>query len=161
VISQGLKDKYPKVFKERNTEFKNLKSDFVIQDGKLLARNLNLKADEFVIGAKGALGFDKSLNLSVNLLLSRALTADLIKDFKEAQYLANDNGQIEVPFVLEGLLPKPRVKLDQNYINKAIEKALVQKGFELFKDQDLGKEVKDLFNFGKKKKAPADTTSQK
>jgi len=161
VISQGLKDKYPKVFKERNTEFKNLKSDFVIQDGKLLARNLNLNADEFVIGAKGALGFDKSLNLSVNLLLSRALTADLIKDFKEAQYLANDNGQIEVPFMLEGALPKPRVKLDQNYINKAIEKALVQKGFELFKDQDLGKEVKDLFNFGKKKKAPADTTSQK
>jgi uncharacterized protein YhdP len=161
LISQGLKDKYPKVFKDRSTEFKDLKSDFVIEDGKLLARNLNLNADEYNVRAKGAVDFGRNLDLSVTLLLSKGLTADLIKDFKAASYLVNSGGQIEIPFALVGTLPKARAELDKDYVNKVIEKALVQKGFDLFEKQDLGKDVKDLFDFGKKKKesAPADTTS--
>ena len=157
LISQNLKDKYPKVFLDRSTSFNDLKSDFVIEDGKLLARNVSLRASEFDIGARGAIGFDKSIILSANLRLSRELTADLIKDFKEAKYLTNEQGQIEIPFALEGMLPKPKAKLEKDFVNRIIEKALVQKGFDLFEKQGLGDGLKDLFG-GKKKAAPPDTT---
>lgn len=162
VISQNLKGKYPRLFKDQNTQFKELGSDFVIENGRLLARNLNLIADDFNIAAKGSVGFDRSLQLSANLLLSKQLTADLIKDFKYASYLTNASGVIEVPFALGGTLPKANATLDANFVNGVIKKAVAQQGMNLLKDQNLGKELKNLLDFGTKKKpAPADSTSKK
>jgi AsmA protein len=157
LISQSLKDKYPKVFKDRDTEFKNLGSDFVIDNGRLLARNLKLAAREYDITGVGSIGFDKNLSLSVNLLLSSALSTDLTADFKEAKYLANSRGQIEVPFVLEGTLPKLRAKLDQDYFSNVVQKALLDR----VKQGNLGGDVKKFFDFGKKKDAPPDTTKKR
>jgi uncharacterized protein involved in outer membrane biogenesis len=154
IISQGLKDKYPGVFKDRDTDFKNLGSDFVITDGRLLARNLELETQEFDITGTGSIGFNKDLNLSVNLLLSNALSTDLIADFKEAEYLTNTQGQIEIPFSLEGTLPKTRARLDKDYVNNVIQKALLDR----VKKGDLGSDIKKFFDFGKKKDAPPDTT---
>jgi uncharacterized protein involved in outer membrane biogenesis len=162
LISNAVKDKYPKLFKSPDTEFKDLHSDFVVENGKLLARNLSLKADEYDIAAKGAVGLDKSLDVSVNLLLSKTLSSDLIKDVKLAGYLANASGQIEIPFMLEGTLPKARAKIDGAYVNKVVQKALVQQGLDALQKQDVGNDIKDLFNkLGtKKKSAPADTTKK-
>ncbi len=153
LISQSLKNKYPKVFKDRNTEFKSLGSDFVIDNGRLLARNLTLSAHEYDITGVGSIGFDKNLDLSVNLLLSSALSTDLIADFKEASYLANNRGQIEVPFALGGTLPKLHVKLDPDYVSNVVQKALLDQ----VKKGNLGSDLKKFFDFGKKKDAPPDT----
>jgi hypothetical protein len=160
LISQNLKDKYPKVFKDQNTEFKTLGSDFAIENGKLLARNLKLEAHEFDITGTGSVGIDKDLDLSVNLLLSNALSTDLIADFKQAKYLANTQGQIEVPFALEGTLPKARVRIDKDYVNNLIQKAFLDQGLELLKKQNLGQDIKDFLSPAKKKDAPADTTKR-
>jgi uncharacterized protein involved in outer membrane biogenesis len=157
LISQGLKEKYPRVFKDRNTSFESLGSDFVIQNGRLLARNLSLEANDFRIAGVGSIGFDKSLDLTVNMVLSDKLSADLIADFTQAKYLANNQGRIEVPFGLEGNLPKVRAKLDQDYINNLVQKALV----EQIKKQTVGDGLKKLLDFGNKKQpAPADTTKK-
>jgi uncharacterized protein involved in outer membrane biogenesis len=161
LISNSFKEKYPKLFKSQDTEFNDIKSDFVIENGKLLARNLKLKADEYNVSAKGGLGLDRSLDIDVNLLLSKKLSSDLIQDVKLASYLANANGQIEIPFVLEGTLPKARAKIDASYISKIVEKALVQQGLDVLQKQKGGSELKDLFNKlggNKKKDAPPDTT---
>jgi AsmA protein len=126
----------------------------VITDGRLLARNLELETQEFDITGTGSIGFNKDLNLSVNLLLSNALSTDLIADFKEAEYLTNTQGQIEIPFSLEGTLPKTRARLDKDYVNNVIQKALLDR----VKKGDLGSDIKKFFDFGKKKDAPPDTT---
>ena len=150
LISQRIQDKYPKAFKDRDTAFEELKSTFVIEDGKLLVRNMNVAADDYGFHGVGAIDFNKGLNLDVTMTVSKALTDDIARDFAAIKYLSNDKGQIEVPFYLQGVLPKVSVKPNQDYINGVVQNALVNEGLNnLLKDQRLQDGIRDLF---KKKK---------
>ncbi|MDH3215909.1 MAG: AsmA family protein [Candidatus Krumholzibacteria bacterium] len=162
VISQKLKDKYPKVFKGKSTEFKNFKSDFMIENGKLLARNLRLSADDYSFAGQGAIDFDQNLDLSITLRLSKRLTTDLIADVKMASYLTNSDGLIEIPFALSGSFPKAQAKLDKGFVNRVVEKALVKEGLDLFQKKGT-KDIRNILDFGKKDNkgtAPPDTTKK-
>jgi len=131
LVSQRVQDKYPKVFKSRDTEFKDLRSTFVIDNGKLLIRNLDLNSDQYGLRGTGALDFNRGLSMDVSLTLSSALTADITKDFKPASYLTNSKGQIQVPFTVEGVLPNVNARPDQKFVNDVAQKALMGEGKSL------------------------------
>ncbi|MEE9268779.1 MAG: AsmA-like C-terminal region-containing protein [Candidatus Krumholzibacteria bacterium] len=166
-VSQNVRDKYPKVFKSADTAFKEFKSTFVIEGGKLKARNVTLDAGDYAMLGKGELDLSGGLNLAVTLTVSQGLSADLVSGFSAASLLRNDQGQIEIPFLLTGRLPDVKAKPRPDFVQSVLEKALLNKGLDLFgKDrsnlEDLKKDgLKKLLDFGKKKKpaAPADTTS--
>ena len=155
LISNRVRQKYPKVFDDTNTSFKELKSDFKVENGRLLARNLKLDAGDYLLSGKGGIGLDKSLDMVVTLSVSKALSADLIKDVDLVKYLANDNGQVVIPFALRGTMPNVTAVPDQAYINGVIQKALVRKGVDQLGD-NLQKGIGDLLK--KRPTAPADTT---
>lgn len=152
-ISQNVVDKYPKAFKDPDTKFRNMKSDFAIEGGRLKARNLTLDAGDYGMLGKGSIGFDKTVDLNVTMKLSSALSKDLMADVREAKYLANAQGLIEVPFVLKGTLPKVTPAIDSNFIGEVIQRALLQKGGDT-----IQKKILDGIFGGKKGSAPADTT---
>ena len=167
-VAQNIRDKYPKVFKSANTSFKDFKSTFVIEDGKLLARNIKLDAGDYLMLGKGAIDLNGGLDLAVTLTISQGLSADLVSGFSTASLLQNNQGQIEIPFLLTGTLPNVSAKPEPDFVQKILQKALLEKGLDLFGKKgssldDLKKEgLKKLFDFGKKKKrpaAPADTAS--
>jgi hypothetical protein len=124
-------------------------SSFVIQDGKLLARNFQIKGNEYIMLAKGGIGFDKSLDLAVTLRLKSEFSSDIIRDFDLAKYLANDRGEIEVPFKLGGTLDHRKVRVDSDFVNTVLNRALQKQGGNIFE-----KFLKDLGG----RNAPADTT---
>lgn len=154
-ISQSVVNKYPKVFKDPDTKFDKMKSDFVIQGGRLKARNLTLDAGDYGVLGQGSIGFDNTVDLKVTMKLSPALSKDLIADVREAKYLANTQGLIEVPFVLSGTLPKVTPGIDSKFIGEVIQRALLQKGGDT-----IQKKLLDGLFGGKKTSAPPDTTSK-
>jgi hypothetical protein len=164
IISQRVRAKYPKVFNDKNTDFRDLSSTFVIEDGKLKARNLALEASDYTLRGVGAIDFNRGLELRVTLIATSELTRDLIQDYSGVSYLTNNEGRVEIPFVLTGTLPKARIKPDPDFLNSVIQKALVGEGTELLKKKGIGDGLKGIFDkFGnknkdKKKDAPADTT---
>ncbi len=147
LIPAPLKAKYPAVFETKNTAFKNLKSDFVVEKGKILARNLQFTHADYRIGAKGSLGFDRSLDMAATFVVSKKLTDDLVRSYPVAAYLRNAAGELELPLVLAGALPRVQVKPDADYIKNLMGKGLVGKG------------LNDLKNDYLKKLRPADDTS--
>ncbi|UCG53466.1 MAG: AsmA family protein [Candidatus Latescibacterota bacterium] len=157
LISQQVRNKYPKVFDRQHTEFKNLASDFVIQDGKLLARNLQLNHDDYRIKGRGSLDFDRGLEFVATFVVSNQLSADLINQYSAAKHLKNQQGQIEVPIVLSGTLPGVKVRPDSDYLRSVMSKALVDEGLDLLKKKNL----KDIFPFGKKSESKADSTQKR
>jgi hypothetical protein len=157
VISQQIKTKYPGVFQRPNTEFKNFKSDFTVRDGKLLARNLLLTHKDYTIKGKGALDFDKGLDLRTTFVVSKTLSDDLIGQYSAARYLANPQGQIEVPVLLSGTLPNVAARPDSDYLRSVMNKALVDEGLDILKKSNL----QDLLPFGKKKESKPDSTKKK
>jgi autotransporter translocation and assembly factor TamB len=153
LVSNQLKQKYPKVFEVPNTEFKNFKSDFVVDNGRLLARNLDLKHDEYQITGKGSIGLKRDLELTTNFVVSKKLTDDLIRNYKAVSYLTNSQGMLEVPVLLSGTLPNVRARPDSEYIKKVVGDALVEDGLDRLKNKYL----KDLFPSKKKSDSKPDT----
>lgn len=149
LISQRIKEKYPQAFTDRSTAFEELKSTFVIEDGKLLVRNMAVNSKDYGFRGVGGIDFERGLNLEVTMTVSQALTADIAKDFDAVTYFANSQGQIEVPFQLQGTLPNVSIKPNSDYINDVVQKALVQEGLNILGDKKLQDGLKDLF---KKKK---------
>jgi hypothetical protein len=153
LIPNSLKTKYPKVFNEQNTVIENLKSDFVVENGRLLARNLVLKHEDYRIRGKGSIGFDKSVDMTATFTVSKRLTDDLVRNYKAISYLKNDRGEVEVPVLLGGSVSGISVKPDSDYIKDLVGKALLGDGLDNLKNKYL----KDLFPSNKKSAKP-DTT---
>jgi uncharacterized protein involved in outer membrane biogenesis len=156
LIPAQLKSKYPSVFERRGTSFKDLKSDFVIENGKLLARNLQLKHDDYGIRAKGSIGFDKSLDVAATFIVSKKLADDLARSYQAVSYLQNPQGEIELPLMIGGALPNVSVKPDTDFLKNVAGKGIVEKGIDALKKEGL----KDLLPFGKKT-APPDSAKTK
>lgn len=168
LISQQVKAKYPKLFASKNTEFKDLKSTFVVEQGKLKARHLKIDAGDYSMTGAGTIAFDRNLDLGLTFVASQALTADIIRDVSIAKYLTNSQGRIEIPFRLVGTLPKGvHPEPDATFVSEVAQKMLVGGGLEkltdeLIKDDKVKSGLKDLFGLGKDKKdAKRDTTTEK
>jgi len=139
-LSQGLMDKYPGIFKNKDTSFKDLTSDFVIENGKIMTKQIKINTGDYAITGSGGMTFEGGLDLGGTLLLTPSLTADIIADFSLARYLTNASGQIEVPFIASGTFPKVSVKLQPGYTQKIVEKALSDRGLDI-----IDKGLKGLF----------------
>ncbi len=98
----------PRSFEQKNTSFNNLKSDFVVENGRLLARNLQLKHADYGILAKGSIGFDRTLDVAATFVVAKKLVDDIARSYPAAGYLRNARGEIELPLVLGGALPNVR-----------------------------------------------------
>jgi hypothetical protein len=154
LVSDALKAKYPAVFQQKNTSFDNLKSDFVVENGRLLARNLQLKHPDYGILAKGSIGFDRTLDVAATFVVSKKLVDDIAQSYPAAGYLRNSRGEIELPLVLGGAIPNVSVQPDPKYFQNLMGKSALEKGIDTLKKSSL----KDLFPTEKKSPAPADTT---
>lgn len=139
-LSQGLMDKYPGIFKSKDTSFKDLTSDFVIENGKIMTKQIKMNTGDYAITGSGGMTFEGGLDLGGTLLLTPSLTADIIADFSLAKYLTNASGQIEIPFVASGTFPKVSVKLQSGYTQKIVEKALSDRGRDI-----INRGLRDLF----------------
>jgi uncharacterized protein involved in outer membrane biogenesis len=137
IVTQRIQDKYPKAFKSEDTEFNNWNSDFVVEEGKLKARNLVLFADNYTLKGQGFLDFDKVLDLDITLLLSPDLSKDLAAEVGVLKYFINAQGQLEVPMRLKGTLPKVTVMPNQEYIQRTLQQGLLQQGVDKLKDKGL------------------------
>lgn len=147
IVTQRIQEKYPKAFKSRDTEFKNWNSDFVLEEGKLKARNLAFFAPDYTVRGQGYLDFDKVLNLDITLFLNPNLSNDLAGEAGILKYFINAQGQLEVPLRLTGTLPKVTLMPNQAYIQETLQKGLLQQGVDKLKDKGL----KDLLPKLKKK----------
>ena len=75
---------------------------------------------------KGWMDFEQQVDVTASLALSKALSADLIRAVKETKYIANDEGRLEIPFALVGVLPAVTPALDARHIGTLIQRAAIK-----------------------------------
>jgi hypothetical protein len=129
-VPAEVKNKYPAIFSSKNTEFKQLRGSAIIADGKARTDDLVVSAAEFETQGKGWFAFDHTVDFRALLLLSRQLSQDMISRTKETKSLANDQGMLEIPFLLSGKLPGAKPKPDVGYIARAMGKRAAERGLE-------------------------------
>jgi AsmA protein len=130
LIPADVRKKYPSIFNSKDTEFKQLKGSATISDGKAHTNDLVVSAAEFETHGKGWFAFDQTVDMRGLLLLSERLSQDIISRARETKNLANDRGQIEIPFTLAGKLPGAKPRPDIGYIARAMQKGALERGLE-------------------------------
>lgn len=130
LVSPRTRSKYPELFSTGDTRFEKLGGTVQIADGEARTDDLTLAARDYAILGRGRYALENRVDLTATLVASRGLTDDVVADVKEAKYIANDEGRLEIPFRLTGSLPRVRPKPDSAFITRTLARAAVGKGIE-------------------------------
>jgi hypothetical protein len=139
LINPALRKKYPETFAAKDTEFKELRANFDVAEGRVNVRNLRISAAEFIVQGNGWVDFNRRIDFPATVLFSRRLSGDLTQAAREVKYLLNQQGQLEIPMNLTGRLPNVKPRPDVKFLGQVAQRGFVQKGVEELQNRYFGR----------------------
>jgi hypothetical protein len=122
------------MLRDRHTPFQSLRAAYSAQGGSAKLTGFQLIHPNYQLAGQGAYGLlDKRVDGSMQLVLSKNISAYLMKKIQEMQFLADRNGQIMIPFRYSGVWPDATVQPDLPYITSR----LMQSGAEQLLNRGL------------------------
>ena len=115
------------------TPFDSLTGTFAIRDGRAATSDLRLDSADLDINGKGSIGLDQSLGMDVGVVLSEAVSADMVTKTPKLKTLANAKGELALDLRVGGTLQKPSIGLDSKMLKRAAEESLKKKGGDLLR----------------------------
>ncbi|MEE9138443.1 MAG: AsmA-like C-terminal region-containing protein [candidate division NC10 bacterium] len=129
-ISPNTRKKYPTIFGTKNTEFDQLKGSVNIRGGKVHLDDLLITAADWAAVGKGWVTLDQRIDLKAQLVLSRQLSTDLIREVKLLKYLRDRQGRLLIPFRLAGTLPRATPQPDMDHVARLMQRGLLEQGIQ-------------------------------
>ncbi|HSA61149.1 MAG TPA: AsmA family protein [Nitrospiraceae bacterium] len=133
------------------TAFSTIETDLAIKQGLITVQRLLMDSRDFQATGGGTIGFDQSLNLTVNLNLSQEFSQKIAGSSPVAKFAMKD-GRLILPLTITGTAQAPSYGLDmkgmtgkvQEQVQKKVEDAVggLLKGTT--KPQDLKQQGQDL-----------------
>jgi uncharacterized protein involved in outer membrane biogenesis len=140
LINPQIRKKYPETFEAKDTKFKELRGLVDLADQRMNVKDLRIAAADYTVQGNGWVDFEKRADFQAALVLSQSLSADLGRSAREVSYMFNNQNQFEVPFSVNGTLPKLKARPDSNYLAKMIQRGFLRKGAEELQQRLLGRE---------------------
>jgi uncharacterized protein involved in outer membrane biogenesis len=110
------------------TPFDSLTGTFDIANGRAATKDLRLDSADLDINGKGFIGLDQSIGMDVGVVLSSAVSADMVAKTAKLKSLLNRNGELALDLKAGGTLQKPSITIDPKMLKRAAEDALKKKG---------------------------------
>ena len=141
LVSPTVIARHPALFKDRDTELNQAGLSFILQGPRIITHDLTVASSDYRLLGDGWLDMDKNIDLTAHILMSKEFSADLRADKKNVVYLENQQGEIDIPVIIRGTLPKPSVLPDiQILVQRAATNAIQKKGQSLL-GKFLGKKL--------------------
>ena len=122
------------MLKGRDTPFQSLKVAYGVQAGSVSVSEFGLLHPNYQLSGQGTYAIQsKRVDGSMQLMLSRSISAYLTKKIREMEMIADRNGQVVIPFRYSGIFPDATVQPDLSFIGSR----LLQSGTEQLLDQGL------------------------
>ena len=138
LISPAVRKKYPETFEAKDTEFKELRTELDIADGRINFKNLHMVAAQFTVDGNGWANFDRAVDFRAAVQFSPALSNDIAGSVREMRFLFNKENELEIPFTLAGTLPRVNPRPDTAYLARAFQRGFFQRGTEELQRQIPG-----------------------
>jgi hypothetical protein len=130
MINPRLRKKYPETFEAKDTEFKEMKAQFDLADGRINVKNLRIAAADSSTQGNGWVDLERKINFRSTLTFSQGLSADIGNSAREMKFLLNPQNQIEIPFTVSGKLPNVKPRPDMNSLGRMVQKGFMRRGAE-------------------------------
>jgi hypothetical protein len=134
------------MLRDHDTPFQVLQVMYDVQAGIVKVNEFRLTHPDYQLSGRGTYGIlDKRVESSLQLFISKSISAYLIKKIREMELIADRNGQIIIPFRYGGVFPDAAVQPDLGYIGSRL---LLSGGA----DQLLNRGLEQLSNYLERKK---------
>jgi len=108
------------------TAFSTVETDLAIKHGTIYVQRLLMDSHDFQATGGGTIGFDQTLNLSVNLNLSHDLSQKIARSSPAAN-LAMKDGRVTLPLVITGTAQAPSYGLDMKGLTRKVQEQVQKK----------------------------------
>jgi len=126
LVPDAVVKNHPELFANPDTDIQLASLDFVLEGPRITSHDITAQTVDYNLLGDGWFDMDKNIDLAARIVLSPQLSKELIEQKKEVAYIANKDGQIDIPLQVVGQLPKPQVlpnvtELAQRAANHAVQ----------------------------------------
>lgn len=115
------------------TPFDSLTGTFAIAGGRAATQDLKLDSADLDINGKGGIGLDQSIGMDVGVVLSPAVSSDMVAKTAKLSSFVNGRGELALDLKVGGTLQKPSIGLDSKMLKRAAEDTLKKKGSDVLR----------------------------
>ncbi|MBN2327894.1 MAG: AsmA family protein [Candidatus Omnitrophica bacterium] len=126
-VTANYKQEYPRVFNTQHTVFEALKMETAIQGGRIDFKNMMIAASDWAVNGEGWMNFGQQLKSDSLLRLSKNFTTFLTGKVDVLKYLIDENGNLSIPFSMNGTLPTVKPQPNSDFVGGILQKAVAGK----------------------------------
>jgi len=119
-VEGGLPERFKQKLEDKDTALSDIKLPVILSNGQLVVNNAVIGADEFIFDGSGEVGFDTAYTVEGSFLIPQELSASMVAQVPELQYLLNTDNQIYIPLKISGRAGQPNFIVDSGYITKQL-----------------------------------------
>jgi len=123
-LAQKVEAGLPERYKQKLTQADTVMSDFhlpvALENGRIVVKDLVLGADEFIFQGSAEVGLDSAYTLEGSFLIPQELSAGMVAQVPELQYLLNNEKQVYFPLKISGKAGGLQFNVDAEYIAKRL-----------------------------------------
>ncbi len=155
LVPESVVKNHPELFANPDTDIQLASLTFVLEGARITSHDILAQTVDYNLLGDGWFDMDKNIDLAARIVLSPQFSKELIEAKQEVAFIANKNGQIDVPLQVVGQLPKPQVlpnvtelaqtaannaaqSQGQKYLGKIFGKKGIPKGLSKFLGGDSG-----------------------
>ncbi len=108
VPTQVIKN-HPELFSNPDTDIQIASLTYVLAGPRITSHDIKVQTVDYNLLGDGWFDMDKNVNLAAHIVLSPPFSKELIEQKQQVAYVANQDGQIDIPLQITGQLPKPSI----------------------------------------------------
>jgi hypothetical protein len=109
LVPDSVIKNHPELFSNPDTDIQLASLTFVLEGPRITSHDIKVQTVDYNLLGDGWFDMDKNIDLAARIVLSAQFSKELIEQKKEVAFIANQDGQIDVPLQVVGQLPKPQV----------------------------------------------------
>jgi hypothetical protein len=133
-IEANLPERFKQKLTQKDTVLADINLPATITNGRLIMKEIVLKADEFMFEGWGEAGFDGVFSLEGAFLIPQDLSGAMVAAVSQLEYLLSTGNQIYIPLRVSGNAARFEFNVDATYI--ASKLLMEQGGKQLLKVLD-------------------------
>jgi uncharacterized protein involved in outer membrane biogenesis len=112
LVPKEVVQNHPELFSDPDTDIQLASLTFVLADERITSHDVKMQTLDYNLLGDGWIDMDKNVDVAGRIVLSPQFSKELIEQKKEVAFIANKDGQIDIPLQVVGQLPKPQVLPD-------------------------------------------------
>jgi uncharacterized protein involved in outer membrane biogenesis len=109
LVPMAVIKNHPELFSNPDTDIQIASLSYVLAGPRITSHDIKVQTVDYNLLGDGWFDMDKNIDMAAHIVLSPQFSKELIEQKSQVGYIANRDGQIDIPLQISGQLPKPSI----------------------------------------------------